>query len=141
MLRAVLRRLRILRLEREYNNEVKHVREHSRWEYKQTEMLRLQNKFLEDKAKVFKDGPTMGGLLWMLWYGGRYKWWVAKERRFTNWILKATPYIKVGRQVHSMEPGSSAQIKMQERVDRFYAKYDWIVASYTEARNRHLGVK
>lgn len=141
MLKAVLRRSRILQLEREYRDECERIGRIMHGNQLQDHLLQEQERFLKAKGELFVKGPTVGGLMWMLWYKARYKWWVAKERRFTKWILKATPYIKVGRVIHCMNPGSPAHVKMQAKVDVFYKKYDWIVASYTEARNRHLGVK
>lgn len=141
MLKAMLRRHRISQLQCEHNDECERISRIAHGTQRQELMLKEQERFLQAKGELFIKGPTIGGLAWMLWYKGRYNWWVAKERRFTKWLLKATPYIKVSRQVHCMNPGSPAHIKMQAKVDAFYKKYDWIVASYTEARNRHLGVK
>lgn len=141
MLKAMLRRYRISQLEREYRSACAYICNIVYGHQRDAELLKQQEIFLEAKGKLFVNGPTIGGLTWMLWYKARYNWWVAKERRFTKWLLKATPYIKVGRAVHCMNPGSPAHVQMQEKVDAFYKKYDWIIASYTEARNRHLGVK
>lgn len=139
MFKALRQRFRLSRLTAEYVRQARsvdgpNVSTADRQQY----LTDNQEWYLAAKAKIFNDDRTIGNQIFWLGYNLRYKWWVRKERKFTQWILRKTPYIKVGRTLRGMPEAEGRRPRYQAIVDAFYERYDYVVASTTEARKRHL---